>query len=143
MDGTAPPRADDALDETVRALLRAMLESVDLDGGDELLEQVSRARVVARAGLDCLLSVDGDVALPSDPAPPAVIALVDASPVDREIYGEPYGGRLELHTVDGRLHALVYSAWFAQGELPDPSEVHPTTQVAGQRALEHDHFTRE
>jgi hypothetical protein len=57
MKSFVPFQPSDDPDLQVRALIRAMLERIDLTGREELLAQISAVSVVGRYGLDCMLEV--------------------------------------------------------------------------------------
>jgi hypothetical protein len=132
MKSLMPFQPSDDLDLQVRALIRAMLEPIDLTGREELLAQIPSVSVVGRYGLDCMLEVtSGTPRAPVSSDKPIVCAPVDAEPEDVERFGEPYVGELELFVRKGFLRLLVYSGWFAPTKLPDPVAIHPTAEVTG------------
>ena len=144
MENFVPFERSDDLDLQVRTLLRAMLDPIDLDGRHELLAQTPEISVIGRCGLDCLLEVNpGTPRSPISSEKPVVSAPVDGSPEDIEIFGEPYIGELELFVRNGVLHLLLYSPWFGTPtELPDPKEIHSTTEISGYVVVEESRYRK-
>lgn len=144
MENFVPFQRLDDLDLQFRTLLRAMLDPIDLDGRHELLDQIPEVSVIGRCGLDCLLGVNpGTPRSPISSEKPVVSAPVDGTSEDIEIFGESYVGELELFVRDGLLHLLLYSPWCGTPtELPDPKEIHPTTEISGYVVVEESRYRK-